>query len=285
MGADFIGWRSCPLQSELQPEGFLGKLKLRSYKAAIEAQVPEERREGIEVVVRVTGRPERSLRYRSICDEIEAFANGIPECAACPLSGGKPLGCYRYVTYPIDAVAERLLFEFFSQQVAIEDSICAQLYAGIVSQFEDEGTGWHESRGENGSFATLDAPLVHVWGKGKNKRRVDSAQLLPALFIPLDSPEAVTVYALFWLELFAFVEARIASAGVKLGGDALEIHITAKGKRPRAAGLAKQATSALALVAEMSGSRTLEELRQVKDLLLAVQPAAVDKGWRVVVDA
>jgi hypothetical protein len=245
MGADFIGWRECPLQAELGQDGFLGKLKLRAYKAVIEERVPEEQRDGVQIVVRVTGRPDRELSYASICDELEVFDLGIPECAMCPLAGGKRIGCYRYVTYPVDAITERLVFEFFAATVEQRDSIADQLYRDIVS-LVDEQAGWYDNRGEEGRLAELDAPLVHSWEADDGKHAVDSAQVLAALFIPLDQRVLVVAYARFWMELFQYLDAEHGP--------------------------------------EIARSRTLSELRHVSELLTAALPGALEEGWTVVVD-
>lgn len=246
MGADFIGWRNCPLQAELGPEGFLGKLKLRAYKAVIEERVPEDRWDTIEVVVRVTGRPDRTLGHETICTELAEFERGIPACATCPLSNGRPLGCYRYVTYPVDAIAERLLFEFFAEGVEEPDSIADQLHRDIVSQVDQE-TGWYEHRGAGGALAELEEPLAHLWGEDEEVHRVDSAQVLAAMFISLEDPPLVVAYARFWLEFFAFVDRRLDAEAI-------------------------------------ADSRTLGELRHVASLLGASVHGAMTEGWTIVVD-
>jgi len=282
MGADFIGWRNCPLQAELGPEGFLGKLKLRAYRAVIEERVPQERWDSVSVVVRVTGRPERQLKHGEIVRELAAFEQGIPACATCPLAGGRPLGCYRYVTYPIDAVAERLLFEFFTDGLETPNSIADQLYRDIVSRVDEE-SGWYHERGEDGALAELEEPLEHMWGDEDAPRLVDSAQLLAALFIPLDELALVVAYARFWSELFRFVDRTLEAAGVRVEGDAVEIHVNAR-DRLEPEWLAEQAESALAFAKEIADSRTLAELRSVAEMITAAVPGAIEEGWTIVVD-
>lgn len=252
MGADFIGWRNCPLQQQLGAEGFLGKLKLRAYKAVIEERVPQDRWGTVEVVVRVTGRPDRPLSYDTIRTELAELERGIPECAKCPLSSGRPLGCYRYVTYPIDAITERLLFEFFTEGLEEPDSIADQLHRDIVSQVDQE-TGWYEHRGKDGTLAELEEPLAHLWGDEDEVHRIDSAQVLAAMFVSLEDPALVVAYARFWLELFAFVDRRLAAAT----GEART---------------------------EIAESRTLHELRSVASLLASAVPGAMKEGWTIVVD-
>jgi hypothetical protein len=124
MGADFIGWRGCSLQQDLGVEGFLGKVKLRAYRGAIEARVPEEKRASLRVNVAVTGRGEREMTYAGILAELGQFERGVPECAGCPLAqGGAPVSCYRYVTYPIDAVSEEVIFDYFLSKVGEAESL------------------------------------------------------------------------------------------------------------------------------------------------------------------
>jgi hypothetical protein len=214
MGADLIGWRECPLQMRLGPKGFLGKLKLRAYKELIESMVPPEDREGQKITVVINGPDgpqERNLTYPQIRDESTEFLRGIPDCSTCPLSGGKPLGCYHFVTYPIDPTFEHLVFDFFVSQVATKDSICDQLYRDIISRVPPQGTGWHDRRGEDartGALAQLPQPLVHKWGGFLAKKRVDSAQILQSLFITLDRPALVVAYSRFWLELVEYAGKR-----------------------------------------------------------------------------
>jgi len=212
MGADLIGWRSCALQRELGPDGFLGKLKLRSYRAMIEQQVPPAQRAGVKVTVQVTGRPPRILGYPEIVAESDDFRAGIPECADCPLSSGRPLGCYQYVTYPVDAQAEELIFAFFTSQVTTRDSICDQLYRDVVSRVPASGTGWHDNRGAPGTLAMRPEPLRHKWGGLFSKKTVDSAQVLRSLFLPLDSVPLIVAYARFWTEFLDFARARGVTA-------------------------------------------------------------------------
>src|SRR6185503_17578130 len=110
--------------------------------------------DGIKVEIQTSGRATRSMTYREIKDGAEGFARGIPECATCLIARGKPLGCYSYVTYPIDEEAERLLFDFFVSQVATNDSICDQLYRDVVSRVP-RGGGWHTQRGAAGNLARM----------------------------------------------------------------------------------------------------------------------------------
>ncbi|HSO32022.1 MAG TPA: hypothetical protein VLT33_05885 [Labilithrix sp.] len=180
------------------------------YRAAIEAQVPAEKRAELRVTVSGTNRASQELTYGQIVRELEAFEEGIPECSSCPVGGGRPLGCYRYVTYPVDGAFEQLLFDFFVEQLKTPDSIGDQIYRDVVSKQPAQGSSWHLQRGaaEKGGLATLGRPLVHTWGGFFSRRSVDSAQMLASLFMTIEHPAAVVGYGLFLAELVEFGKSR-----------------------------------------------------------------------------
>jgi hypothetical protein len=221
VGADLIGWRRCELQEGLGPAGFLGKLKMRAYQASIEAQVAPEGRETIKVqliVQRPEGPTERTLTYPEIRDEVGAFAAGIPACATCPIGGGAPLGCYRYVTYPIDAESERALFDLFAAEVGTEGSIAQRFHREVLAKVPASSTGWHTRRGPSarqGALAELDEPLAHTWGGLFSRKRLDSAQILVAILNPQPGASALVLHA----ELHSRLRHFAAERG--LGGRAL----------------------------------------------------------------
>ena len=250
MGADYIGLRGCSLQRELGDRGFLGKLKLRAYKSAIEAQVPPEQRATVKVQIHTSGREPRDLDYPGICRELAAFEAGSPECASCPLAGGRPLGCYRYVTYPIDAVGEDVVFSFFVRELDVENSIADQIWRDIVSRIPAQGTAWHTQRGPRGTLATLPRPLVH---RSRRGREVDSARVLQAVFVNLDQLALVAGYARLFRELAQFIGEEMRRAPER--------------------------------AAALQSSRTLRELMHVGELVNRVVPYAVEGRGRVFVDA
>jgi hypothetical protein len=278
MGADIIGWRGCPLQASLGEEGFLGKLKLRAYARAIEEQVPEAHREKIELVVRVSGRPDRSLRYRDICAEAAAFAEGAPECPACPLGRGRALGCYHYLTYPIDAVSERLIFEYFAADVSTAGGVCDQIHHDVISAI-GEDTPWHTGRtGDERALATLAQPLAVTWLDAAGATHsVDSAQVLAGLFISLPTRPAVVGYTRFWAELFAFIGARLHDAGITVDDEG---EILRDGRRGAEAGGPE-----LEAAREILGSRTLAEAQTMTRMLIALATTEGADDWRLIVDA
>lgn len=283
MGADLIGWRNCELQQPLGESGFLQKLKMKSYLRVIEAQVPPEARENVAVTV-VVNDTQRELTYREIREQAETFQRGIPACATCPLAGGEQLGCYHYVTYPVDARFEEVAFEFFTSQLATKDSIADQLYRDIVSKQPASGTGWHTRRGPQGALARRPQPLTHAWGGLFSKKKVDSAQLLQSLFIPLKHPALVVGYARFWRELVAFADAKLAqemrSRGISLGADG---KVNVEIAESQIAGLAdKLGADAAAMSSLLEG--TFGEIRRLSAMMTMLAPKVVDGGWGIVVD-
>ncbi len=207
MGADIVGWRNCQLQSELGAPGFLSKLKLRMYRGVFETQVPPAERDLVRIMIRVTGRADRELGYRDVVAELASFESGIPECPTCPLSGGKALGCYRYVTFPVDEVFEQISFQHFCADAALQGSPSWQIAQNVIPRIPARGTAWHQRRAldaEQGGLAVLARPLEATIGW----QRVDSAQVMMAMFITLDSPGPLSAYASFYTGLIAYARQR-----------------------------------------------------------------------------
>ena len=282
MGADLIGWRDCDLQKPLGQSGFLQKLKMKSYLRVIESQVPPEAREQVAVTVVVNDR-QRELTYPEIREAAETFRRGIPACASCPLSGGEQLGCYHYVTYPVDARFEELAFEFFTSQVATKDSISDQIYRDIVSKQPSSGSGWHTRRGPQGSLARRPQPLTHSWGGLFSKKKVDSAQLMASLFIPLRNAPLIVGYTRFWTELVAFadrkLEAELKARGISLS-DQDQVHIRMNPDRIENLEQ-KLGRDAEALEALIGG--TMGEIRRLARMMIMLAPKSLE-GWGIVVD-
>lgn len=259
MGADVLGWRDCSLQKALGRDGFLRKLKLRSYRRVIEEKVAADKRDTIRVRVDIVGRGAEELSYAGILEQLGKFEAGAPECAGCPLGGGAPLDCYRYISYPVDAVAEQAIFGFVTSQIATRDSIADQLYRDIWSLVPDDDD-WYTNRGEDGMLAELDEPMVFEWqsagGDGDDDDEtlaIDSAQILAGTFVSLENPPLVVAYSRYFFELIEWVDKQIAQQPAPVG-KALE------------------------------QSRTLRELRSILPMIAAAAPASISDGWQVLVD-
>jgi hypothetical protein len=207
MGADIIGWRNCQLQRQLGANGFFWKQKLRTMKGVVERQIPEASRHGLRISLGSVGSDRREITYSEIVQELASFDAGTHECASCPISGGRPIGCHRYITYPIDRIFEQLVFNFFVSQMAVKDSICQQIYFDVVSRCPSKGTAWHTQRGSQpGPLAVLERPYSLEWGGPLSKKHIDSAQILSSLFITLDNLAMIVGYANFWMEFIKFAD-------------------------------------------------------------------------------
>jgi hypothetical protein len=277
MGADYVGWRACALQQELGEHGFLGKIKLRVYKRVVEERVPEDQRATIKLNLQVTGREPRETTYPEICAELDTFEAGIPECASCPLGNGNPVSCYRYVTYPIDAGSETLLFRSFCRELVKPDSTAYQIWQDIVRHI-DRDSNWHQDRGEEGMLAELAQPLTFSWQDDEGRHEVDSAQLLEALFIGLDQPPVLVAYAVLFKTIVEDVFGRIS-----VGADGqLELRVEVSELGDVTEELITQELDALKHVGT---ARSLLEISDLAPMLLQAAVHAVDDGWSVVVDS
>lgn len=248
MGADFVGFIGCELQAPLGLEGFLRMLKLRAYRAAVESQVPLEQRAAVQVTVSVNGQ-ERQLTYGGIIESLGSFDRGCPSCVGCLVGQGQPVGCYRFVTYPVDAKFESLLFEFFVDEVGRKDSIGAQFFQDVVSK-QGTDTGWHR-RGER---ALAQGPVLRHSGGFFSRTKFDSAQLLSTFFLPSAATQNMPATSKFAL---------------MVGYSRLFADFVAFARKSTPAGV----------------SRTLDEVAALQPMVLGVVASTANGGGTLYVDS
>ncbi len=114
-GIDIVGWRNCAKQKELGPGRFVSTVSALASHAALAPQLPQGSQSEQAAVS-----PERRrqlAQHRQIREGAQQFMQGTPECANCAVGAGKPFGCHRFIRRPIDAIAEKALFDFFAANV------------------------------------------------------------------------------------------------------------------------------------------------------------------------
>ncbi len=206
---DLVGWRACAKQRELGPKRFTVTLKKIGRQAAAGRSLPPPPAGG---EVGLTPDQRRRVQANQELRQAAAtFSQGTPECPTCPIGDAKPYGCWIGVDCPIDAVAEKALFDYFTSQLDDERSPAFGIWRDIVSKSPSSGTPWHTDRGPTGDLAELDAPLVKEWGFLMWKKRVDSAQILGTLFFSQKRLGLISAFTQFWE---GFIEhARAGSRG------------------------------------------------------------------------
>jgi hypothetical protein len=193
-GVDLVAWRGCAKQQEMGQKRFAVTLKRVGRQASAGRSIPPPPSSAS----LTPEQRKRQQQHQEMRQAVAMFDAGTPECAACPLSGGKPYGCWVAVDYPIDAAAERALFDYFTAQLDDERSVSSGLYRDLVSKAPAQGSAWHKDRGALGTLAELDAPLVKERGFLLWKKRVDSAQLLASLFFNQRRMGIISAFAQFW---------------------------------------------------------------------------------------
>lgn len=192
---DLVGWRACAKQRELGPKRFAVTLKKMGRQAAAGRSLPPLAGNAMGLT------PEQRRRlqqHQELRQAAATFDQGTPECAACPIADAKPYGCWFGIDCPIDASAEKALFEYFTSQLQDERSPAFGIWRDIASKAPSSGTPWHTDRGPTGDLAELENPLVKEWGILMWKKRVDSAQLLGALFFSQKRLGLISVFTQFW---------------------------------------------------------------------------------------
>jgi hypothetical protein len=221
MGCDYLAAIGCPLQQQLGDD-FLPAVKLLGMAQHLEAQ-----RAALE---RQSGKPLESIAVRvgattATVGEVRAktarVEGGIPACPTCPVSGGEPLGCYRYVTYPVDVELEEVALEFFVETIErptapyaiATDPTGRKLTAAalvldhVIAELPARSP-WHDRRGpaSEGGLATRKQPVVReLPSRG---RKLDSASVLAAMFQPIDGDLALQLYAYLFEGVVQFAVSR-----------------------------------------------------------------------------
>jgi hypothetical protein len=187
MGVDIVGWRACPLQQQEGEDGFFHKLKLVAYKRETERLVPEPaKRATVTLKIRISGQSDQLLSYPQVIEAVGDFASGIPECSSCPLAEQQPLGCYRYISYPVPSEIEESLAAFAEHELESEDSPLRLLVEQYVQndQLRVLSDDFRSNRGaQPGHLAMRPAP-VPVTLSDPMFDGFDSADLLSILITP-----------------------------------------------------------------------------------------------------
>jgi hypothetical protein len=192
---DVVGWRGCAKQKELGPKRFVVTLKKIGRQAVnVQSLPPPSANE-----VGLTPEQRRRIQQnQDIRQGAAMFRAGTPECPTCPIADARPYGCWIGIDCPVDATAEKALFDYFTSQLGDDKSPAFGIYRDIVSKAPTSGTPWHTDRGATGDLAELEQPLVKEWGFLLWKKRVDSAQLLGTLFFVQKRLGLISAFTQFW---------------------------------------------------------------------------------------
>jgi hypothetical protein len=194
MGADIVGWRGCRLQQREGEDGFFRKLKLVAYKREAERQVSGDRAT-LTLKIQITGQPEEVLTYPALMDAVGDFEAGIPECVDCPLAERRPLGCYRYVSFPIPAEIEESLAIFAEWQLERGDSSLRVLVERYLQddQVRALSNRFRHNRGESvGHLAARPTPVAL---QVDSLPSIDTADLLVVMLPPFREGDELALHA------------------------------------------------------------------------------------------
>jgi hypothetical protein len=206
MGIDVISWHGCNLQSSMSEGEFLGVMKLCAYKAAAEAMAPDNPH-GVVIDVPTGEGPPTPISYPELVEAIQSLAGEAGDCEIClaPNSPG-----HRYITYPIDEMSERFLFDYFLRELMTADTPADQIYRDLIAGSAEPGPAW--IRRGTAEDKTLEAaePFRETLARYPGAV-LDSSSVLGALLQDVHGLPAVTVHALFWQGFSAFVPRVMAS--------------------------------------------------------------------------
>lgn len=228
MGLDIYGWRNCAVQKELA-EGFLGKLKMRSYKEAVDERLPEDKRQTVKVSLTINDETTQ-LDYSELEESVQWLQARADECSSCPLANGIAYGCYRYVPYPIDETTETLIYCFVEDALTKPETIVRQLVLYLLGEDRPEYTAFHDR--EDGVMAELEAPLQFVFDVPGEEEDLefDTAQVLSEVLCISPDPPGLDIIAPFWAEFFDWLDQELSTSSTEVSiehnGIQIAIHDT-----------------------------------------------------------
>lgn len=206
MGIDVISWHGCELQSSVSEGEFLGIMKLCSYKAAAEEMAPDNP-DGVVITVPTGEGSPTLISYPELVEAIQSLVSAAGDCEVClaPNSPG-----YRYLTFPIDEMAERFLFDYYLRELMTADTPADQIYRDLILGAAEPRPAWLR-RGMDGD-PTLEAtePFRETLARYPGAT-LDSSTVLGALLHDVRGLPAVTAHALFWQGFTEFVPRVMAS--------------------------------------------------------------------------
>lgn len=211
MGADVVGWRDCSLQQSLGEEGFFRNLKLLAYQRAADRHLLEADRSRTPIRVYAGGEIE-VLSYAAIAAELAGFERGVPECPSCPLSGGKPLGCYRYVTFPVSVGAEEALATHAATALHDRASPAREIFTAYRSsaELQSVASAFRMNRGPTPPSLAARAEPVQL-AMAADDVLFDSADVLAVVLTPVQEGEHLATLGEFWQRVLESGEVADAS--------------------------------------------------------------------------
>src|SRR5688572_21002841 len=113
---DVISWTGCALQAEFTPWEFVGTMRM-------ELQRLEAERSGADIV-RIPAADGSVIEYTydDLAAQLSDIAAAAAECVECFGSDDAVSRCYRFIDFPIDAITERMIFNYFTRELSVERS-------------------------------------------------------------------------------------------------------------------------------------------------------------------
>jgi hypothetical protein len=195
VGIDVLGWNGCTGGDIESPDELVDYVKLVAHRNAVDASVPEPERAN----VTISGANER-IAYPELVETLKIMESRAGSCAECFRENA---ACYAYITYPIDAECEEMLFNFFLVSAATENSPADQIARDYLSSRWSEH--WLDVREGDSRLLERDAPLTGKLPRGGD---VDSTTVLELLFSSLDRIETVTAFGLVWNDFATYAAGR-----------------------------------------------------------------------------
>lgn len=185
----------------MSEEEWAAIMKLQAYRSAAEEMVKDpQRRDALILKVPGNDGAMENLPYRALVELLQEFqdAEDDPECFA----ADHP--CRRFISYPVDEVAERFLFDYFLRELAAPGSVSHQIYVDTIAERQTAGPRWElRAAGDRSTFESGEA-FHETLDDGTN---INSSIVFGAVLRDVRGLSAVTAHSLFWRGFAEFVPA------------------------------------------------------------------------------
>jgi len=187
LGIDVISWFGGSLQSQMGEEGWLELMKLRAYKAAAEEAAPDDPGRVVLEIPRRDG-TSASVPHGDLVAALDSAAREAGDCAPC-FEEDSP--CHRFISFPIDEMAERILFNYFLRELETPDSPGDQIYRDFIESSASVGPSWEKRGAGDASTLASSEPFVETIAS-RGGVTITSSQVLGALLRDERGVESVT---------------------------------------------------------------------------------------------
>ncbi|MBN2055995.1 hypothetical protein JW905_13790 [bacterium] len=212
MAITYVARIGCPLQERFGRIGFQEMWMIALDRGL--ADESESQNQGAKSIAEEIDRFKYSMQHnlrsgevvteRELVDRLGIFTDGLAECITCPANVlQRQTGCCGMVETPLIADVENFLHDFFSRELRSRTSLTTRFYETVIATNHGRENLFQSTRGTGPqqSLVSLRQPLVIKHGSLFKRRRIDTSEILLALFDSITESNRLKQYRPFAVQL------------------------------------------------------------------------------------